>query len=168
MLIGRDYRKLIYQSFGYGLYRFVAVWIIVAICASYGAVGQVVALGLIAVSIIVAGVVRGLGLMIEEQSRQDWRDRLANRIFYELFWAGLKSNDRAHLDINGLFMAAGQKAVADINKAAKNANEGDFEFLDKSWWHWVGGVLHFLGLLIGDVLYYGSALWVGSSIAQPT
>jgi hypothetical protein len=138
----------------------VAVWVIVAVCASYGSTGRVAALVIVALNICLISTVRGIRFFIDEQSRRDWQDRLTNRFFYQLFWESLKSDQRPYLDIDQLFREAGQKAVADIKSVAEEETLG---FLDKTWWHLLGGVLHFLGSLVGDVLYYGSAIWIGAN-----
>jgi hypothetical protein len=162
MLIGQPYRKLISQTGAYIAYRAIAVWLLVALCASFGQMGLVVSLGVVAITISVAGTGTGLHLLIVRQSRQDWQDRLTNRIFYELFWEALKSEDR--VDIDQLFKEAGEKATADIKSAA---SRDEFGFLDKTTWHWFGGALHFLGLLFWDLVYYGSAIWVGTVFRSP-
>jgi hypothetical protein len=159
MLIGRAYRKAISQALGYAIYRWFAIWILIAACASYGSSGQAVSLAIIAINISLSSNFRAVKLLIDEQSRQDWRDRLTNRFFYQLFWDSLKSGDREYLDIDNLFQEAGKKATADIKSAADAEHEG---FWDSGWWHTFGGVLHFIGALVTDVVYYGSAFWVGS------
>jgi hypothetical protein len=57
------------------LYRWVAVWVLVALCASYGEVGLVVSLGIVAIILTVAAVGQGIILLIQGQSNQDWQDR---------------------------------------------------------------------------------------------
>ena len=58
-----------------------------------------------------------------------------------------------------LFKQASDKAAEDIKVVSA---PDEFGFFDKRWWHWLGGVLHFFSILIGDVIYYGSAIWVGT------
>jgi hypothetical protein len=159
MLIGRSYRKSVSQAFAYAIYRWVAVWILIAVCAGHGPTGEVVSLAIIAINIALASTYGAVKLLIDEQSRQDWRDRLTNRLFYQLFWDSLKSGEREYLDVDELFQQAGKKATADIKSAADAEDAG---FLDSGWWHTFGGVLHFVGTLVADVIYYGSAFWVGS------
>ena len=159
MLIGRTLRKEISQLFAFGLYRMVALWVLVALCASYGRVGLVMSFGIIALSICINSVHRGTKLLIEEQSNRDWKDRLTNRFFYELFWENWKSDNREYLDIMKLFREASDKANEDIKTVS---DQDKWDPLDKTSWHLVGGVLHFFSLLIGDVIYYGSAIWVGT------
>jgi hypothetical protein len=115
--------------------------------------------GIIALSICINSVLRYMKFLIEEQSNRDWKDRLTNRFFYELFWENWKSSNREYLDVTELFREASDKATEDINAASAQDEIG---FLDKTWWHWLGSVLHFLWLLIGDVIWYGSAIWVGT------
>jgi hypothetical protein len=79
--------------------------------------------------------------------------------FLPTLWDSLKSSEREYLDIEDLFREAGKKATADI----KSADAEDAEFLDSGRWHTFGGVLHFIGVLVADVLFYGSAFWVGSN-----
>jgi hypothetical protein len=86
-------------------------------------------------------------------------------MFYQLFWEALKSEDRAYLDVDQLFKEAGEKATADIKKADDSSRE-DSGFLDKTAWHLFGGVLHFIGLVFWDVVYYGSAIWVGTNMLR--
>jgi hypothetical protein len=163
LLFGRDYRKLISQLAAGGIYRLLATWILVAACATYGEVGKAVALGVIAVSIMVGSVVTANKLFLVEQSREHWKDRLTNQLFYGLFWERLKSVHRESLDIEELFREAREKALADIKSAEAASNE-EFAFIDKTGWHWIGAVIHFFGRLSGDVIFYGSALWVGTTI----
>src|SRR6516165_514295 len=106
MLIGREFRKVISQGLAYVVYRWIAVWILVALCASYGTFGLVVSFGIIALNICLSGVYKGVQLLIANQSNQDWQDRLTNRFFYELFWENLKSDNREYLDISELFKQA--------------------------------------------------------------
>lgn len=160
MLIGRSFRKSISQALAYAIYRWIAIWILIAACASYGSTGQAISLAIVAISIALSSTYGAVKILIDEQSRQDWRDRLTNRFFYQLFWDSLKSGEREHLDIDELFNEAGKKATADIKSAADTEGAG---FLDSGWWHTFGGVLHFIGTLVADVLYYGSAFWVGSN-----
>jgi hypothetical protein len=120
--------------------------------------------GIIALSISLSGVYKSVQLLIAEQSTQDWTDRLTNRFFYELFWDNLKSGNREYLDISELFKKASAKAIDDIKTVS---DRKPWDFFDKTWWHWLGGVLHFLWLLIGDVIYYGSAIWVGTQFGSP-
>jgi hypothetical protein len=109
MLIGRAYRKTISQLFGYAIYRYLAVWILVAACASYGPTGEAVSLAIIAISISIASTYGAVKLLIDEQSSQDWRDRLTNRFFYQLFWDSLKSGEREYLDINASNLAGARQ-----------------------------------------------------------
>lgn len=51
MLVGRDYRKRFSQLAAYAVYRYIAVWLIVYACVTYGEFGQAVALGVIAVAL---------------------------------------------------------------------------------------------------------------------
>jgi hypothetical protein len=74
----------------------------------------------------------------------------------------LKSEDREYLDVDQLFKEAGEKAAADI----KIADDYSGGVLEKTAWHWFGGVLHIIGLLLGDVIYYGSAIWVGTNMLR--
>jgi hypothetical protein len=159
MLFGRALRKEVSRTLAYGAYRWIAIWVLVALCASYGTVGLVMSFGIIAVSICVGSAYKGVSWLIATQSREDWAHLLTNRYFYQLFWENLKSDNREYLDIMELFKQAADKAVDDIKIASAPAQWG---FLDKTWWHWLGGVLHFLTLLIGDVIYFGSAIWVGT------
>jgi hypothetical protein len=85
MLIGRSFRKSISQALAHGIYRWIAVWILIAACASYGPMGQAVSLAIIAINIVLGSTYRAVKFLIDEQSRENWRDRLTNRFFYQLF-----------------------------------------------------------------------------------
>ena len=161
MLIGRDYRKSISQAIAYGTYKWIAVWFIIAICASKGQLGVAAGLVVVAVDIVAGGLFRGIALVLIEQSRQDWRDRLTNRCFYKILFEELRDGRSANVDVDELFQFAAKEALADIKRA------GDYSaiqagFLDTKAWHWIGGILSFLWLCVSFGVYYGSTLYLGS------
>jgi hypothetical protein len=47
--------------------------------------GQAVSLAIIAINIVLGSTYRAVKFLIDEQSRENWRDRLTNRFFYQLF-----------------------------------------------------------------------------------
>jgi hypothetical protein len=153
MLIGQALRRFTSQT-AFAIFTWLVVWGIIAICASYGPVGQAVALGIIAINLITRAL-SVIRILIEEQSRQDWRDRLTNRKFEELFWEKLRDVEGASFYLD----------IADIKKAAAETSSNDF--IDKTRRHVVGGILHFVAILLADVIYYGSAFWVGSAMTRP-
>jgi hypothetical protein len=159
MLIGRDYRKRKSQLAAKAVYRYIAVWLLVYVCVTYGGVGQAVALGVIAIDIMNGLAGTALVLLMEGQSHENWKHQLTNRFFYGLFWERLKDGER-ELDIEELFREAREKALADIKSTDSQIGWVQYGFFDEMWWHWVGGVMHFFGLLLSDLVYYGSAFWL--------
>lgn len=160
MLIGRHRRKAISQAIAFGTFRWLILWIIVAICASYGRAGQSAALAIFAVDIMITGTIKGLAFGLDEQVRKVWADELTHRIFYKMFWDELRGGGVHAIDVDGLFSLATKEAAADLAKA----DERDIAF-DSTAWHWFGGFLSFCWLIIGYGLYYGSAIYFGSTIA---
>ena len=160
-MFGRQYKKNISQSLAYLIFRTLAVWILVAASAGHGAIGLVGCYVIIAVDLIAAGVVRALNFKSDEQSRKDWLDRLTNRLFYEHFWERLRVEGSEQIDVNDLFRTASKAALDDIKKAEADEHE-HMGFLDRTVWHWFGGVLSFIGMIFWTVVYYYSAIHIGS------
>jgi hypothetical protein len=75
------------------------------------------------------------------------------RSTYEPVLLGVILVKPENLDISELFKEASKKAIDDI----KLADQKRWGYLDKTWWHWLGGMLHFFWILIGEIIYYGSA-----------
>ena len=161
MLIGRDYRKSISQAFAYGAYKWIAVWLIIATCASKGQLGVAAGLVVAAVDIVAGSLFTGIALVLNEQSRRDWMDRLTNRCFYTILFQELRDGRSASVDVDELFQLAAKEALADIKRAGDDSAI-QAGFLDTKAWHWIGGILLFLWLSVSFGLYYGSALYLGS------
>lgn len=161
MLIGRDFKKSVSQLWANLLFRWVALWILVAFCASKGPAGFVAGIVIIAVEIIVVSSVRGLLLVLEVHARKDWYDRLTNRLFYGLLIEEFRAGRGSMLDVDELFKLATKQAIEDINIADTDSNTAAGA-LGTTSWHWFGGVLSFVGQVIGSFLWYGSALVIGS------
>jgi hypothetical protein len=160
VLIGRNYRKAISQIVAFGAFRWIAIWLLVGACVANGQpVGTTGALVIIAVDIIAHSGFWGASLSADIQKRQQWTDTLTNRTFYKLFWEELRGEGRAGIDIEELFTRAAKEAAANIKKADEDSKLAD-GWLDSTIWHWFGGVLSFIGQIIGYSLYYGSAFWV--------
>jgi hypothetical protein len=160
LLIGREYRKAVSQTFAYAAFRAVAIWGLVAACASQGQAGKAAALVIVAVDIMTIGVGRGTTFLVKEKEKTDWLDRLTNRFFYKLLIERIQSGEFRHIDPDELFNAARKEALEDI----KIADEPSFiglGMLDTTGWHWFGGVLSFVYHCIYFLLYYGSAVMVG-------
>lgn len=155
---GREYRKLVSQGIAYVAFRWVAIWILVAACVRQGEAGRAVALGIIALDICVTGLGKALVFHAADQRRTDWFERLTNRIFYQKFWEEVQAGNAQYIDVDELFKQATRGAAADIKKADENDREV-FGFLDRTGWHWLGGVISFVGLSFWLTIYYGSA-WV--------
>lgn len=163
MIYGREYRKQISQSLAFAIYRTIAIWLIVAACMNYGQAGQAVALGIVAVDICSYGAYRAVAFITTEQTRKDWLDRLTNRVFYKLFFDRLRESGANSIDIDDLFREASRAAVDDIKKAEEESRIAHGLF-DRTAWHWAGGMFSFVGLIFWNVLYYGSAMVVGSML----
>jgi hypothetical protein len=89
-------------------------------------------------------------------------DRLTNRCFYRLFFEEIRTgNGGTRADIDELFKLASAEALADIKRADDDSAK-DAGFLDKTAWHWFGGILSFLWRCVSFYVYYGSAMYVGS------
>jgi hypothetical protein len=161
MLIGRDYRKFISQAVAYGAFRFLTIWLIVAMCASEGKLGIAVGLVVAAVELISEGSTKFTRLLIDEKSRGDWKDRLTDRCFYSLLFEEIRIGNGSRIDIDELFKLASAEALVDI-KRADNESAEEAGILDKTAWHWFGGALSFLWRCASFYLYYRSAIYVGS------
>jgi hypothetical protein len=163
-MFGRDYRKLISQIWAYVIFRWIVVWVLIVLASGIrGGAGEAAALVIICIDIVAGSLGRVTALALATQSRKDWLDRLTNRCFYKLLWERLRADTRADIDIDDLFKLAGQDALADI-KLADDAERLEAGFFDRRGWHFFGGVMSFVGLLIGLVTYYGSALYIGSDM----
>ena len=150
LLIGRDLRKAISQAFSYAAFRWLAIWLIIAACASKGQPGIAAALVVIAVDIISLGNAKGTGFQIAEQSNRDWKDRLTNRFFYKLLIEEIQAgNTTASIDVDELFKRASAEADADI-KRASDESHGDAGFFDTTRWHVFGGILSFIWQWLGS------------------
>jgi len=160
-VFGRQYKKNISQALAHMVFRAVGVWILVAASAAHGSVGIVGCYVIIAADLIAGGIIRAFNIKSDEQSRKDWLDRLTNRLFYEHFWERLRTDSREYIDINELFKTASRAAVDDIKQAEadEHVNMGVF---DRTTWHWAGGVLSFIGMVFWAVVYYGSAVFIGT------
>jgi hypothetical protein len=161
MLSGRDYRKAISQGIAYGIYRWIAIWLIIAVCASKGELGIAAGLVIAAVDIIVLGGFRGTEFTLRQMSRDTWRDHLTDRFFYKLLFDEIRSGNNDHIDIDELFKLASKEAGADIKRADDNSVE-DAGVFGTTAWHWFGGAISFVGCCVWFVLYYASALYLGS------
>jgi hypothetical protein len=161
LLIGREYRKAVSQTFAYAAFRAVAIWVLVAACAAEGQAGKVAAFVIIAVDIMSIGVGRGTTILVKEKEKTDWLDRLTNRFFYKLLIERIQSGEFRHVDPDKLFDAARKEALQDI-KTAHEQSRFDAGPLDNTAWHWFGEVLSFVYHCIYFLLYYGSAMIVGS------
>jgi hypothetical protein len=161
MLTGRDYRKSISQALAYLAFRFLALWLIILICAGKGQTGIVCGLVIAAVDIMILGDGRHTSISFHLKHRADWLDRLTNRMFFKLLIEAVRDGHGSQVDVNDLLERAAKDAQADINSAdeASNLEAG---FLGTTWWHWLGGTFSFIWLLISSALYYGSALYLGS------
>jgi hypothetical protein len=161
VLIARDYRKFVSQGVAYIAFRWIIIWFIIAVCASKGQRGIAVALALAGVDVIAEGASKATVFAIEQQSRQDWRDRLTNRCFYKLLFERIRDGHSSGLDVEELFAVASKDALADIERANR-ASAADAGFLDTTAWHWFGGIISFLWRCVSFGVYYGSALYLGS------
>jgi hypothetical protein len=162
LLIGRSLRKAISQAFSFAAFRWIAIWLIIAACASKGQPGIAAALVVIAVDIISMGNVKATAFSISEQSIRDWKDRLTNRCFYKLLIEEIRAgNSMVSLDVDELFMRASAEADADIKRASDESHE-DAGFLDTIRWHVFGGIISFIWQWVGSAIYYGSAIYFGS------
>jgi hypothetical protein len=160
VLIGRVYRKTISQGVAFIAFRWIAIWLLVGACVANGKpAGTTGALVIIAVDIIAHSSLRGLSFSAAHQERKQWTDTLTNRTFYKLFWEELRGTGPTGINIEELFSRAAKEAVADVQKADKDSKL-DNGWLDSTPWHWFGGVLSFLGQIVGYCLYYGSAFLV--------
>lgn len=160
---GRERRKAVSQAWAFGAYRWGAIWLIVAACASNGKIGIAIGLAIAAVDVMLTGVFKGLAFAIAEKSQKDWFDRLTNRLFYKLLWEQMRTGGAQAVDVDELFKEASAAAAADV----KIADEGSrLDGFDSTAWHWFGGLLSFLWLIVSSLLYYGSALIVGSGGLQ--
>ena len=74
-------------------------------------------------------------------------------------WEDIKASGANAVDVDGLFNTATKEAIADVKKADENSKL-ESGWLDSVTWHWFGGVLSFVGQVIGYWLYYGSAFWI--------
>jgi hypothetical protein len=157
MLIGRDYRKALSQGVAFAVFRLIAIWLLVGAAVSYGEpVGHVGATVIIAVDIIAYSSFKGLSFAAEDHQREQWMNTLTNRFFYKLIWEDIQEGRARDVDVDELFKRATQETRADIQKA----DEDSIGVFDSWTWHWFGGVLSFLGQVIGYGVYYGSAFWV--------
>lgn len=163
MLIGREYRKAVSQVFSYGLFRLVAIWLIVAACMQYGQAGRAAALVIIAFDILILGLHKAVVLSVAEQTRTNWYERLTNRIFYKLFFDHLRADGAKSIDIDDLFREASKDARADLAKADEDSRL-DAGLFDKTGWHWFGGAVNFVSMTVGKALYYGSAMAAGATL----
>ena len=161
MLVGREYRKSVSQAFAFAAYRWIAIWLIIAACASKGDLGIACGLVVVAADIIATGNFIATAFALNEQTRKDWLDLLTNRIFYKLLFEQIRGGSGAAVDVDELFNLASKEAVADMKRAAEDSAV-DAGFFDKTGWHWIGGVLSFIWRCVSSILYYGSALYVGS------
>lgn len=160
MLIGRDYRKGISQGLAFGVFRWIAIWLLVGACVANGSpTGTTGALVIIAMDIIAYASLRALAFTAADQQRKQWNDLLTNRIFYKFFWEELRGAGPNAIDIDELFNRARTEALADFEKADQSS-KANYGWLDSTAWHWVGGALSFLGQFVGYCLYYGSAFLV--------
>ena len=160
VLIGRDFRKTISQAFAFSAFRWIAIWLLVGACVAHGEpVGTTGALVIIAVDIIARSGFIGSSFSAVDKQRKQWADTLTNRTFYKLFWEELRGSGATGIDIDELFKRATKEALADIKKADE-ASKLDSGWLDSTPWHWFGGVLSFVGQIVGYCLYYGSAFLV--------
>jgi hypothetical protein len=140
----------------------MAIWLIIAACASRGQPGIAAALVVVALDIISIGILRATSYNIDEQSRTDWKDRLTNRCFYKLLVEEIRAgNSTTSLDVDELFRRASSEASADI-KRASDESASDAGFLDTTRWHVFGGFISFVWQWVGSAFYYGSALYLGS------
>lgn len=161
VLIGRDYRKSISQTWAYIAYRWLAIWLIIAMCAAYGKPGIAAGLVVAAVDIIGGGNSLAVAVFLNEKSRKDWMDRLTNRCFYKLLVEEVRAGRSNNIDVDELFKAASQEAVEDIKRADHDASM-EVGVFGTTWWLWFGGVVSFLWKFVSFGLYYGSALYLGS------
>ena len=160
MLFGRAYRKFVAQLWAYIAYRWVAVWLLVAACSARGQAGEAAAFVIIAGDLSAGVIAKIIVGVTEDAYRKDWLDRLTNRMFYKLFWDQLVDGGARSVDVSHLFQQATKDAVADI-KIAADDDKMLWGALDKTAWHWAGGVISFLWQWVAAILYYGSAWTVG-------
>src|SRR5262249_35585667 len=116
LLIGRDYRKFLSQTFAYTAFRWLAIWFIIMACASYGQPGIAAGLVVAAVDLMLAGNQKATAAALIGQSQTDWKDRLTNRIFYKLLFQEIRDGSGAHIDVDDLFRLASEEAGADIKR----------------------------------------------------
>lgn len=161
MLLGRDLRKSISQAWAFTAFRWVAIWLIIAYCASKGQTGVTAGLVIASVEIVATGSFKGLFLLINDMMKKDWLDRLTDRIFYRMLIEEFRENRGSMIDVEQLFTAATKEAVADINAADEDSTRVAGVFGTTSW-HWFGGALSFSWLIVSSILWYGSALYLGS------
>jgi hypothetical protein len=103
--------------------------------------------------------VRALQLTHTELNQQRIRDVHIDRAFYDVFWEGLRASNEISID------KTFAEAIRRIDELTKEANETE------TWlggWKWLGpvnsGVLSFFGHCLGYGVYYGLAIWLGSSL----
>ena len=160
MLIGRAYRKAISQTAAFVLFRWIAIWLLVAACVANGQpVGTTGAFVIVAVDIIAHSSFKGSSLILADEQRKQWIDTLTDRTFYKLFWQELRGGGPTGIDVEEIFRRANQEALDDVQKANEESKR-ESGWLDSVPWHWFGGALSFLGQIVGYCLYYGSAFWV--------
>lgn len=158
MLAGRNRRKATSQLWGYIVFRWVAIWLLVAMVSAHGDTGLVAALVIAAVDIIAAGNFRTMLMTLSEMERRSWKDHLAQRLFYKEFWERL--NSREAIDVDHLFSVSTQSSLQDIERADED-DRLQFGRLDSTAWHWFGGFLFFVSQALSCLLYYGSAIIMG-------
>lgn len=157
---GRLYRKSLSQAVAFIWFRWIAVWLLVV---SLAGMPNGTALSLIVIVLDLG--IRAVGVSTfhqnQETRRQDWHDRLTNRLFYRLFYESVR--DGRLIDVDVLFEEATRMARKDIEKAQDDEMAFSPKYLDKTWWHWIGGVISFVWLGISMTLYYGSAIALGGN-----
>jgi hypothetical protein len=160
VLIGRNLRKAVSQGIAFAAFRWIAIWLLVGACASYGEpFGTVGAIVIIAVDIIAHSSFSGRSLLNADQQRRQWVDTLTNRIFYRLLLENIRAAGSNGVDVDELFRTATQEATEDIRKADEDSKI-DSGWLDSKAWHWFGGLLSFVGQVVVYWVYYGSAFWL--------
>lgn len=151
---GWPYKKEISQGLAFGIFRWIAVWFLLYLAAGKGLPGLLACYLIIAINLGIEASYRSLRLLILTQSRKDWLDRLTNRFFYKLLYEQQHEKDSNFQDIDGLFREASKMAQADTIQFEDQPIKG---------WLFLSGILHFLGLFLRYLLYYGSAIILGSN-----
>jgi hypothetical protein len=160
LIVGRQYRKGMSRTVAFVLFRWVALWLMVAACAGLGQAGQAAALVIVATDIVIESVFLGQWAYRTDEARERWVDTLTHRIFYRLLFDLVRDHGTQDIDIDYLFSKATEEAGADLRSVDKRE---DF-WADTTLWHWFGGAWSFLYQFLSYGLYYGSAFYLGSIV----